>query len=48
MTGGKTGNNVDWTAVFAIAARAGPGELARALTTACTALAEKYEALLVA
>jgi len=43
-------NNVDWTAVFAIAARTGPEELVRALTiamkTECAALAEKYEALL--
>ena len=42
--------NVDWSVVFRLAARAGPQELVRALTTAmqteCAALAEKYEALL--
>ena len=42
--------NIDWTVVFATAARAGPQELVRALTTAmkteCAALAEKYDALL--
>jgi len=49
--------NVDWSVVFAIAARAGSRELIRALTTAmghettamerkCTALAEKYNASL--
>jgi len=42
--------NVDWSVVFRLAARAGPEELVRALTSAmkteCAALAEKYEALL--
>jgi hypothetical protein len=42
--------NVDWSVVFGLAARAGPRELVRALTTAmeteCAALAEKYDALL--
>lgn len=42
--------NVDWSVVFRLAARAGPEELVRALTTAmkteCAALAEKYDALL--
>jgi hypothetical protein len=42
--------NVDWTVVLGLAARAGPRELVRALTTAmeheCTALAEKYDASL--
>jgi hypothetical protein len=43
-------NVVDWTAVFTIAARAGPEQLVAALTTAmqheCAALAAKYEDLL--
>jgi len=42
--------NVDWSVVFALAARAGSHELVRALTTAmkteCAALAAKYEDLL--
>jgi len=42
--------NVDWSVVFRLAARAGPEELVRALTTAmkteCAALAENYEALI--
>jgi succinate dehydrogenase flavin-adding protein (antitoxin of CptAB toxin-antitoxin module) len=41
--------NVDWSVVFAIAARAGPRELVRALTTAMetefAAFTEKYNAL---
>src|SRR5215831_12003625 len=52
MTGGKTGEqrkNVDLSVVFAIAARAGPRELVRALRTAmeheCTTAIEKYDAL---
>ena len=43
-------NAVDWTVAFELAARAGPRALIRALQAAveheCTALAEKYGALL--
>ena len=42
--------NVDWSVVFALAARAGPRELVRALTTAMetefAAFTEKYDAIL--
>jgi len=42
--------NIDWTAAFALAARAGPRELVRAMTTAMehefAAFTEKYDATL--